>query len=835
MEDARYILGEHLGSGQMGAVYHAVEEATRQEVAIKVLLPSGDPQRFENEIALMRRVDHPNLVGYRDDGVLPDGRRFLALEYLPDLMDLEEAQQGKPAEWVLARLGEVLQGLAYLHGLSPPIVHRDLKPANIAVDAKGQARILDLGLARGEGDQRLTQTGQTLGSLAYMAPEQLRDARDAGPRADLWAVGMMAREFLEGAHPLEGMAWAQAVSSILTGTLPAPAQPFGAERQAWVQRLLSLRVEDRFGSAQEALQALPLGTGEAPTAQAPSISSPTKPALVANPPRSTVSFPLSAWLLWPLLIWLALGSALESWSWKGFDWFNRRQSLVCPWPLVVVAIDDLSLQHLGRFPWPRSKLARILEHLAGARVIGVDLLLTESTSEDPILARVLAGMPQTVLGASAVLRRGPGLFQVEEVFAPSSAMSRAWGSLMVVRDADAIVRNYPAWVQGPKELIPSLALLMAQKASSSVKLSLDRHGCFLINYGKLDFEVLSAWDVWQKPQAVQGKLVVVMANFAGGSDILPTPLSPATPGGFVHVQALASLLSPTIPRRVPAGWEWLLATLMMTPLVRVVPQRLPLWLLGQSLLVAGLVCVLWQNHWFFSPIPALTASLSALVVHSLAGWIRSTRGQLLWRRAFERFVGKSYARQVEIGQLARKAEVTVLTVTAPGLAAVAEQASAEQLLALIQSWHVQITRGLESSEGELERLGDEVVVYWEGDGAALDLAQHLQQWLPVWQQQLLEAGFAPVSLAYGLASGSATLGPLGGGTLARFGLIGSPLRFSLQLARMAASGELLCDQPSPGRPAAEFQALLPVAIPGVRGRVDVYRWLELNHFSSSGT
>lgn len=218
-----YVLVERIGTGRMAGVYKA-NHPLGQVVAIKVLPPSKAKQpqilgRFQREARLAVRLDHDNVVRTFQHGKTKEGMHFIIMEYLDgETLDEVLARRGplKSAETIHV-LGQALRGLEHLDEAG--VVHRDLKPGNLmlvrlpgrpadAILARA-VKILDIGLGRalfdegspGEGAGDLTGEGALLGTLSYMAPEQIRSAHHADIRADLYSLGCAAYEMLTGQPP----------------------------------------------------------------------------------------------------------------------------------------------------------------------------------------------------------------------------------------------------------------------------------------------------------------------------------------------------------------------------------------------------------------------------------------------------------------------------------------------------------------------------------------------------------------------------------------------------------------------------------------------------------
>lgn len=208
---SHYRLIEKIGEGGMGVVYRATDERLERDVAIKVLpadafLDEGVRKRFRKEALTLSKLNHPNIATIHDFDSQDMGQGpvdFLVMEYVEGLTLGEWLRRGKPSTRDLARLAlQIVNALqeAHEHG----IVHRDLKPGNILVTTRGQVKVLDFGLARllapavdvSKAETR-SRTEGVVGTLPYMAPEQLRgEAVDA--RADLFALGAVMYEMATG-------------------------------------------------------------------------------------------------------------------------------------------------------------------------------------------------------------------------------------------------------------------------------------------------------------------------------------------------------------------------------------------------------------------------------------------------------------------------------------------------------------------------------------------------------------------------------------------------------------------------------------------------------------
>ena len=197
-----------LGRGGMGEVYLAERTLgdVRQPVAIKLLKRGMDSnellRRFAQERRILAQLGHPHIARFLDGGIAPDGRPYFAMEFVEGRDIVRDARErGLDARARVALLAQVCDAVAYAH--SRLVVHRDLKPSNILVDANGQPRVLDFGIAKLLGDSddaTITGTGARVMSPAYAAPEQIL-GEPAGTATDVYALGVVLFELLTGVLP----------------------------------------------------------------------------------------------------------------------------------------------------------------------------------------------------------------------------------------------------------------------------------------------------------------------------------------------------------------------------------------------------------------------------------------------------------------------------------------------------------------------------------------------------------------------------------------------------------------------------------------------------------
>jgi serine/threonine-protein kinase len=261
----RYDLGERLGVGGMSTVRLARDRRLEREVAVKVLAEhlAEDPQfvaRFRREALAAARLVHPNIVQVFDFGLdEPTGRHYIVMEYIRGQSAAEILRERSilPVSEALAIVAHACRGLDYAHRNG--VVHRDIKPGNLLRSEEGIVKVADFGIARNIGDESsITQVGSVLGTAAYLAPEQAH-GEEAGPRADLYGLGVVTYQALSGRLPYEANSLTelalkqQREAPPLLNHLNPEVTP---QLAAAVDRALALEAEDRFASAEEMREAL---------------------------------------------------------------------------------------------------------------------------------------------------------------------------------------------------------------------------------------------------------------------------------------------------------------------------------------------------------------------------------------------------------------------------------------------------------------------------------------------------------------------------------------------------------------------------------------------------
>ena len=363
-----------LGQGSMGEVFLARDTTLGREVALKTIRPFADAEalgdlkaRFAREAQSAAGLHHPNVVTIYEFGEA-DGLLYFAMEVVegPSLESQLRHQSLTPRAF-LEVMAQVCDGLQAAHAKG--IVHRDIKPANIMIAREGDrpvAKILDFGVAKSLG-QEATQTGQVVGTLAYMAPEYLRLGK-ATPSADLFAVGVILYEGLAGHRPFQGDTNGSLIYCILNE--PAPdldltrLEGLSPALRELILRALAKDPLERFGSAKELGEALraALDPSWRPQDQ-PTVALPKPPAPPARRPRRTM---LAAGAV--ALLALGLGA-----------WWALRPAPAAP----SATLDDAAL--------------RAAEHMVDQDPLGALRVIREVMAQAPPGARVNPDAPALML------------------------------------------------------------------------------------------------------------------------------------------------------------------------------------------------------------------------------------------------------------------------------------------------------------------------------------------------------------------------------------------------------------------------------------------------------
>ena len=268
----RFLIERLVGRGGMGAVFAAQHEMLGTRVAIKILLSEvalnkEAVARFLNEARAASRIEGEHVARVMDVATLDDGRPYMVIEYLEgsDFGQLLEARGPLPVVEAVDCLLQALEALAQAHALG--IVHRDFKPSNLFLarrsDGTTLVKVLDFGIAKATqpltANAHVTQSNAVLGSPQYMAPEQLRNARNVDARTDIWAAGLTLYELLTGNVPFAGETFGELFAAIIEKTavpLRQKRPDIDPDLEAIVARCLLREASQRFQTVTELAQAL---------------------------------------------------------------------------------------------------------------------------------------------------------------------------------------------------------------------------------------------------------------------------------------------------------------------------------------------------------------------------------------------------------------------------------------------------------------------------------------------------------------------------------------------------------------------------------------------------
>jgi serine/threonine-protein kinase len=296
----RYAFERELGRGGMATVFLATDLKHDRPVALKVLHPelaaSLGPERFQREIRLAARLQHPHILTVLDSGEIA-GRLWFTMPYVEgeSLRERLRRERQLPVEDALRIAREAAQALTYAH--EHGIVHRDIKPENLLLTRDGNTLVADFGIARalgGEGDDRLTETGLAVGTPAYMSPEQAAGDKGLDARTDVYSLAAVLYEMLTGEPPYTGATTQALMMKRLTEPPPSaratrPNVPDPVDQG--IRKALSPVAADRFGTMAQfaaALQAAPATTGATTTVVTPA------PGSTASAPGRSRRVPLAA-------------------------------------------------------------------------------------------------------------------------------------------------------------------------------------------------------------------------------------------------------------------------------------------------------------------------------------------------------------------------------------------------------------------------------------------------------------------------------------------------------------------------------------------------------------
>jgi serine/threonine-protein kinase len=395
---AHYRIASQLGTGGMGEVYRARDEQLDRDIAVKVL-PSAtfdDPSvraRLVREARAAAALNHPNVCHVYEVGEA-DGQAYIAMELVEGQTLSEKIGSGAlPADRVLDYGRQLASALAHAHDRG--VIHRDLKSNNVIVTADGQLKVLDFGLAKRltEADvtaavtqvqASLTQPGVAVGTLPYMAPEQLR-GEHAQISSDIWALGVVLYEMSAGTRPFKGQTPFDLSAAILNDVPPALPDHLPSSLLSAIERCLAKDPRDRYDTAADVRAALDgVVTSRAALRQADA------PAPVVT---LTLTRRRALWISGFVVLALALG--LTGWRLSSGGGTATRSLAVLP---LVNTANDEDLDYLSE--GIAGSLIQQISTLASFRVKPLSTVISfKGKSGDPLEAGRQLGV-QTVLAGT---------------------------------------------------------------------------------------------------------------------------------------------------------------------------------------------------------------------------------------------------------------------------------------------------------------------------------------------------------------------------------------------------------------------------------------------------
>src|SRR6184192_2288971 len=259
----KYEIRREVGRGAMGIVYEGYDPLIKRSVALKTIradqLAGENAEtvvaRFRREAQASGRLSHPNIVSIYDFGE-EDGVWYIAMEFVKgrELKNYFQANERFTPADIVRIMTKVLDALDYSHRQG--VIHRDIKPANIILLADGSVKVADFGIAHIE-TSNMTQAGTTLGTPAYMSPEQIMGLPVDG-RSDLFSAGVILYQFLTGERPFSGTSTTTMQKVLKEDPLPPSTLnvQLPPAMDAVVRKALAKRADERFQTAQEFADAI---------------------------------------------------------------------------------------------------------------------------------------------------------------------------------------------------------------------------------------------------------------------------------------------------------------------------------------------------------------------------------------------------------------------------------------------------------------------------------------------------------------------------------------------------------------------------------------------------
>ncbi len=448
---SHYTVLNRLGRGGMGIVYKAEDRKLGRTVALKFLTAELDEstpnarERFFREARAASALDHPRICTVYEIGEEDDGRPFIAMAYCAGETLRERIQRGLiPFDEALTIIVQIAEGLAAAHEAG--VVHRDIKPANIML-TPGGVKILDFGLAKLTDVTQMTQTGATLGTPAYMSPEQAKGEK-VDPRCDIWSLGAIVYEMVTGQRAFAGDNPTAIMFAILSLDVPSLADlrsDVPDEFQRVVRKCLQREPDERYqnlrellvdlGMEQETLILSASGLDVARTAVSDTLGALAVPARrLRVGRRAAVVAAALVVVLAVALGWKLLKGGPPSQAASGGD-LEQTQS-VSQQPLHVVAVADF-VNRTGDpgLDWYGEAIARLVtDALTGSRLLHVvandnaeavdrfDVLVTGEILPGASGVTVAARIVESQTGRSLAAKRLDGL-STESLLACADAVA----------------------------------------------------------------------------------------------------------------------------------------------------------------------------------------------------------------------------------------------------------------------------------------------------------------------------------------------------------------------------------------------------------------------------
>jgi serine/threonine-protein kinase len=248
----RYRLLKRIATGGMGEVWQAQDEVILRQVAIKILKQQymGDPdfvERFRTEAKHAAMINHDGIANVYDYGE-DDGSAYLVMELVPgeSLSSILEREKTLPEQQVISIIAQTALALDAAH--REGLVHRDIKPGNLLIAPDGQVKITDFGIARVANQVSLTQTGQVMGTVQYLAPEQAT-GKPASAMGDIYSLGIVAYEALAGKRPFKGETQMAIAMAQINETPPPLPEHIDAKLQKLIMDCMAKKPDQRPSSA----------------------------------------------------------------------------------------------------------------------------------------------------------------------------------------------------------------------------------------------------------------------------------------------------------------------------------------------------------------------------------------------------------------------------------------------------------------------------------------------------------------------------------------------------------------------------------------------------------